>query len=84
MTNVWQTAKALGYRRGSFISETIGKKAPVPAYENTIVVTAEEASAKVGLPKSLKSDCHSPSPGAAEGRSWTPTAIVTVKTIEQD
>ena len=53
MTSVWQSAKALGYRRGSLISETIGKKAPVPAYEKMILDTAEEASAKVGLPKSL-------------------------------
>jgi hypothetical protein len=53
----------------------------VPENANTSVETAEMPSVNVGLLKSLKSDLKTPSCGASAGRSCTPTAIVTVKTI---
>lgn len=58
----------------------MGKKAPVPAYAKIRVDTAEDAWAKLGLPKSLKSDSHGVSCGASSGLSWRPTATVTMKT----
>lgn len=70
------------YNRGSFISAAIGKKPGVPAKEKTRDETAEIASTKVGLPKSLKSDSQGPVCGAAAGRPPTPTATVKVRTVK--
>lgn len=56
--------------RGSRISETILKKAGVPAKEKTMVETAAKASGSVGSAKRTKSDFHGPTvSGAAAGRS---------------
>ena len=81
MTIDWQMMSARVYSLGSFISAAIGKKPGVPAKEKTSDETAEIASTKVGLPKSLKSDSQGPVCGAAAGRPPTPTATVNVRTM---
>lgn len=48
----WHTIKDRVYRRGSRISETMLKKAGVPAYAKTIEEMAAKASAGFGLPNS--------------------------------
>lgn len=82
VTMDWQMISARVYSRGSLISAAIGKKPGVPAKEKTSDETAEIASTKVGLPKSLKSDSQGPVCGAAAGRPPTPTATVKVKTLD--
>ena len=57
------------------------KNAGVPAYAKTIDEIDANASAAVGDPKSSKSDLNGPVWGASAGRSWTPTAIVRIKTV---
>lgn len=63
---------------GFFISAAMGKKAGEPEKAKMIVATPCIACAKLGLPTSLKSGTNGPVCGAAEGRSCTPTAMVTV------
>lgn len=50
---VWHSVKARVYWYGSLISATIEKKAPVPAYANMSVETAETAWVKDGFPNNL-------------------------------
>lgn len=57
------------------------KNPGVPEYAKIIDDTALMASAKDGLATILKSETQAVSVcGAEEGRSWTPTAMITMKT----
>ena len=47
-----------------------------------MLLIADMAAANVGFPKILTSLIHGPSRGAREGRDWTPTATVRVRTAE--
>ena len=53
----------------------------MPPYAYTNPDTAEIASVKEGFLTSLKSETQGVSFGAVAGLSWTPTAMVTVKTV---
>ena len=57
------------------------KNPGVPEYAKIIEDTALIAWAKDGLATTLKSETQAVSVcGAEEGRSWTPTAMITMKT----
>lgn len=69
------------YLRGSRISDTMEKKPGVPENANTRLDTAVMPSVNDGLPIILKSECQGVLVcGAAAGRSWIPTATVTIRT----
>ena len=58
------------------------KNAGVPENAKTREETAEMALVKFGLPTVLKSETQGTiSWGAVVGRSWTPTATVTIMTM---
>jgi len=59
----------------------MGKKAGVPEKAKMMVATADIICAKSGWATTWVSGTKTPVWGAVAGRSWTPTAIVTVKTV---
>ena len=59
----------------------MGKKAGVPEKAKMIVATADMISAKSGWAMIWVSGMKGPVVGAVAGRSWTPTAIVRVRTV---
>lgn len=60
----------------------MGKKAGVPEKAKMMVATADMISAKSGCAMTWVSRMKTPVWGAVAGRSWTPTAIVSVRTKE--
>lgn len=60
VTMDWQMMSERVKRRGSRISEAMGKNPGVPAYANTKDEIAEIASSNEGLPMILKSDFQGP------------------------
>lgn len=80
----WQMIRDLVYLRGSRISDTMEKKAGVPAKAKTSEEQAEIDADQPLLATILKSEMKGcPSFGAAAGRSWTPTATVSVKMAQR-
>ena len=59
----------------------MGKKAGVPEKAKMMVATADMISAKSGWAITWVSGMKGPVGGAVAGRSWTPTAIVRVRTV---
>lgn len=79
MSVVWAKARDRLKCRGSFISAMMLNIAGIPPYAKINEPIAAAAELNGGLLNSLKSGLHSPSCGAAAGRSSTPTATVKVR-----